>query len=296
MKIKSILKPLAAILACFALFAAMPARAIDIDAGDYEAAPPGTNVGLLYLQHASRNALYSGGNKIAGNNDLDSDVGILRGVHFTEIGGMTADPQILIPFGRLAAKGDLAGSLGSTNGIGDIILAATFWVQNDPASKVYTGITPYLFLPSGSYDHDKALNLGENRWKYDLQVAHVRRLGENFSLDLVGDVMVFGNNNDFGATSATLKQKPLFQAQAFLRYHLSPTADLRLLASYVTGGETNVNGINQNDRQSTTKFAVGSSFFVGPKTQIIGMLGRDAHVRNGFKEEFRANIRILHLF
>jgi len=293
---KYIFKVIAGIIVSSALVVAIPARAIDVDAGDYEAAPPGTNVGLLYLQHASRSGLYSAGNKVGGDNGLDSDIGILRAVHFTEIAGITADPQILIPFGRLAGKGDMAGPLGSTNGVGDVILASTFWVQNDAANKTYTGITPYLFLPVGSYDRNRALNLGENRWKYDLQVAHVRRLSEKFSVDLVGDVMFFGNNSDFGTTGATLKQNPLFQAQAWLRYHLSTTSDLRLLVSHVFGGETKVNGISQNDRQSTTKFAIGGSFFVGPKTQLIGTVGRDIHVENGFKENFRVNVRILQLF
>lgn len=278
------------------LMASITAHAIDVDAGDYEPAPPGTDVGLLYLQHASRDALYSNGKRVSGKNGLDSDVGIFRAVHFTTIAGMTADPQVLIPFGRLKGKDDMSDPLGSSSGVGDPILAATFWVQNDPENKVYTGITPYIYIPLGSYDKKDPLNLGENRWKYNLQIAHVRRLSEHVSMDLVGDVMLFGDNNDFGSQGKTLEQKPMAQAQAWFRYHLSPTADLRFLVSKTFGGETKVDGVSQDDRTSTTKVGIGGSFFVGPKTQIIAIVGKDVEVENGFKEEARLNIRVLQLF
>lgn len=283
-------------LASAMALASTSANAIDVDAGDYEAAAPGTNVGLLYLQQASRNESYTNGNRNAGDNGLDSSIGILRAVHFTTIGGMTADPQILIPFGRLEGKDDMAKPLGSNNGFGDPILASTFWVQNDPKNRVYTGITPYLYVPIGSYDKKEALNLGENRWKYNLQFGHVRPLSENVSLDLIGDVMFFGDNTDYGTRGQTLEQKPLIQAQAWLRYHLTPTADLRFLASKTFGGETEVDGASQNDRTSTTKLGIGGSLFIGPKTQILAIAGRDIDVDNGFKEEARLNIRILQLF
>jgi hypothetical protein len=65
----------------------------DVDAGDYTALPAGTNLGLAYYQHATRDRLYSQGNRLPINPGLDSDVGILRGVHFMELGGYVIDPQ-----------------------------------------------------------------------------------------------------------------------------------------------------------------------------------------------------------
>ena len=53
-------------------------HAIDIDAGDYTAFPDGTNVGMLYAQHVERNRLYANGQQVPGDNDLDSDIGVLR--------------------------------------------------------------------------------------------------------------------------------------------------------------------------------------------------------------------------
>ena len=272
-----------------ALFMSTSASAIDVDAGDYQAAPPGTNLGLLYLQHASRD-------------DLNTDIGILRLVHFTEIGGMVADPQVLIPFGRVDPRGRLA-ELDGSSGIGDVIFASTFWPQNDPDRGVWTGFTPYLYVPTGEYDRNKGtLNLGENRWKFNLQVAHVRRLSERFSIDLVGDVMIHGDNKDFGSDGVTRSQDPLYQVQSWLRYHTSPTSDLRFLVSHVWGGENTFDGVAAGDEARVTKVGIGGSFFVGPKTQIIAIAGRDVSVRDhpdladGLKENGRVNIRILRIF
>lgn len=275
--------------------AATGAQAVDVDAGDYTALPAGTNLGMVYYQHAERNKLYSAGNRVPINAGLDSDVGILRGVHFMNIGGYIVDPQFLLPFGKLKGKDDLS-ALGSGSGTGDLILAATAWLVNDPKAKTYFGITPFLFLPTGTYDRNKALNLGENRWKFALQGGYITPLSDSVTLDLIGDVTVFGKNNDFGANSQTLKQKPQFQGQTYLRYHVSPAFDLRAGLSYTGGGETTVNGVSQNDRIATSKFSLGGAYFVGPKTQVLATYGRDLNVHQGLKESGRINLRILQIF
>lgn len=56
------LRPLTAIAAAAASLAlTAPARAIDLDAGDYTALPAGTNALVVYGQHATRDKLYSKG-------------------------------------------------------------------------------------------------------------------------------------------------------------------------------------------------------------------------------------------
>lgn len=270
------------------------AHAVDVDAGDYTALPAGTNLGLLYYQNATRKELYASGSKVPINPRLDSDVGILRGVHYMDIGGYIVDPQFLLPFGSLKAKNDIS-ALGSGNGIGDLILAATVWF-NKPTSDTHFGITPFLFLPTGDYDKNKALNLGENRWKFTLQAGYITNLSEKVTLDLVGDVTIFGKNDEYGPTSATMKQDPSYQFQGHLRYKLQPTWDLRASLSHTTGGETKVNGVASNDKTKTTKFTIGTAWFAAPTLQLMANYGRDASVENGFKEENRLNLRVLKIF
>ena len=271
------------------------ALAVDVAAGDYTALPAGTNLALAYYQTASRDELYSGGNKVAGDFSLASDVGILRGVHFMELGGYIVDPQFLLPFGSLDASKDIA-ALGKESGVGDLILAATVWLVNKPKDNTYFGITPYIYLPTGTYDKDEALNLGENRYKFVLQAGYITNLTDDIAFDLVADVMMYGENDEFGAAKATMKQEPSFQLQAFLRYKMNPSWDFRVGLSQTFGGETEVNGTKMNDAAEVSKMSVGTTYFITPSIQLSATFGRDLAVENGFSEDNRLNLRVLKVF
>lgn len=271
------------------------AAAFDVDAGDYTALPAGTTLAAVYYQHASRDALYASGHRLAGDNRLDSDVGILRAVHYLKLGGYLIDPQFLLPFGSLEGKGSFSG-LGRESGVGDLILASTLWLVNRPDSGTYFGLTPFLQLPTGDYDGKRALNLGENRWRLTLQAGYITPLADKLLLDVIGDVTVYGKNDDFGPSGAKMTQKPLYQLQTHLRYQLTPSWDLRLGVSQLYGGETEVANVARHDRQKNTKLTVGSGYFITPKLQVLANYGRDAVVDNGFREENRINLRLLTLF
>jgi hypothetical protein len=268
------------------------AQAIDVDAGDYTAAlPAGSNIGLLYLQHTQRRSLYSDGHKVAIKAGLDSDIGILRAAHYQQLGDYTLNTQLVLPFGRLEGTRD-NDSLGRTSGLGDLTLVSTLWLVNDPTKNRYWGIAPYLFVPTGQYDRNDALNLGENRWKMALQTGYVTGLTEKLSLDLTADVTLFGKNDDLTSQSLTLRQKPLWQAQTYLRYAVTPKLSVHVGASQLWGGGTRIDGQDQNDQPNTSKYRVGGAYWVTPTFQAMVNYGQDVSVDNGFKEKQRINLRL----
>ncbi|URI08761.1 transporter [Aquincola tertiaricarbonis] len=275
--------------------ASAPAHAVDVDAGDYTALPAGTTLGLAYYQHAERNRLYAGGDRVPIDAGLSSDVGILRVVHFMKLGGITIDPQFLLPVARLRAKDDLS-ALGKDSGVGDLMLAATAWLINDPQTKTYFGITPFVWVPTGAYDRGQGVNVGENRWKWALQAGYIRPLGPQLTLDAAADVTWHGRNDDYGPGSLTLRQKPVVQLQGWLRWHASDALDWRLGLSHTAGGEQSIDGESQHNRLATTRFALGAGYFVGPRTQLLATVGRDLRVREGLRESGRVNLRLLQIF
>jgi hypothetical protein len=287
---------LGAALSTAIMLCTAPAHAIDIDAGDYTPLPPGTNVGLLYVQHAERNRLYDNSNPIPGSNGLDSDIGILRMIHFMDIGGYTVNPQFLLPFGRLKATGNLAQPLGQADGTSDLILAATVWPINDPKNRTFLGITPFLYVPTGNYDKSKPLNLGENRWKYALQASVIFPATEKVTIDLAADVTGYGRNDKANAAGQSLGQSASSQVQAFARYALNPAWDLRAGLSWAHIGNQTLGGVSQDNAAQITKFQLGTAGFLGPKTQLLATWGRDISVNNGFRENTRVNLRLLQLF
>lgn len=290
----------ASTLACLAALlmslVTRPGFALEVAPGDYEVYPAGANIGVVYLQHAERSDLYGNGQIASRNFGLRSDVGILRFLHVVALSeNVFIDPQFLLPFGRLSTGGD-AAALGSASGIGDLILTAPIKVLLDAKTRDDIFITPYLILPTGRYDNNKPLNLGEHRWKVVLQGGTIKHFGDKWALDLVGDVTVYGKNTDFGPAQATLKQKPSYEAQAHLRYNLSPATTLAVSYGAIRGGETEVNEVKRNDELRTRYARLTATHWITPTWQLQGQFGRDISVRNGPKEDNRVNLRVARIF
>lgn len=270
------------------------AAAVSIDAGDYVPAPAGTDLFLFYGQHAEAKGLYVDGNKVDGAARLRSDVAIARYVKFTKLGEHTLDLQVLAPWVRLEGGGSTAG-LGSVSGAGDVILVSTLWLVENQQDRRYFGITPYVWLPTGSYDRDRALNPGENRWKGALQAVVSQGLSENVTAELSFDVQVHGKNDDL-AGGATLKQDALYDTQAFLRYHFNPANEVSLKVRYQGGGETRIDGVRQHNELGNWSALATYSRALPGNTQLLVQAGRDIRIENGFKEESRVQLRFLKAF
>lgn len=277
------------------------ASAIDVDPGDYTALPAGVNAFVLYAQFAERNALYADGSKAAVNAKLSSQVGIARYLRVVKIDDRwTVDPQVLLPFGRLKAGDDLA-ALGRASGVGDVILAAAFKLKLDEAAGEVFGITPFLTLPTGSYDADKPLNLGEHRTRVTLQAAYTRPLAAAWRWDIVGDATWFGKNDECraacgSATSVELKQKTLYQLQNHLRFATSPTSFVAASYSIGFGGKTTVAGASQDDEARAQSIKLHGAMFLSPTLQLLASVGRDVKVENGLRENARLNLRLFKVF
>ncbi|MFT4021915.1 MAG: transporter [Acinetobacter sp.] len=267
--------------------------AIDVDAGDYDYAPNGTNLAILYYQHANRDSLYIGNNKSDVNVKLVSDVTIARFAHYMSLGNFQIAPQIFIPVGYLNASKDIS-SYGNNSGLGDIIIATTFFVYHNEETKTNIGITPYLFLPTGKYSQNEILNIGENRLKFTLQGGYTTQLIDKVRFDAVADFTVYGDNKD-AIGGGTLQQDIGYQVQTSLRYQLNPQTDLRAGLSYSYAGDTEQNNIKTSSL-TQTKFVIGAAYSPSARTQLIANYGRDLSVENGFKESNRINLRFLYAF
>nr|WP_316628846.1 transporter [uncultured Brevundimonas sp.] len=270
------------------------ASAQAIDAGDYVPAPPGTQLGLLYTQFSHAKGLYAKGDKIDGDAKLDVSVVMPRYVGFTKVGGMTLDYQVLLPFVEIDAGGSTS-ALGSTRGMGDTILVSTLWLHEDAARKSYFGITPYVYVPTGEYDGAKALNPGENRWKGSLQAVWSKGIGERWVGEVAGDVMVYGSNDDY-AGGQKLEQDLTWRVQAFARYMVDDANEANLRLMYVGGGETEINGVAQDNKTGTLSALATWRHTFSPQWQLLSQAGRDLSVEDGFKEAGRVQFRLLRVF
>ncbi|UTW01758.1 transporter [Amphritea atlantica] len=266
------------------------------DPGDYSPLPAGIDLGILYVQHTEHQDYYASGKEIsslAGINELKTDIGLLRWVHYIEAGGYILDPQIILPFGKVSL--DTTAGTTSSSGVGDPIVGGTIWVYNNTETKQAFGLTALASLPLGDYDGAKGpVNIGENRWKMITQAGYVTPLTETLSLDLIAEYTFFGENDDFGG--ARKDQQDQYGIQAHISKSFGPATKATLSYYHDFGGETSLNGVDQDDELNNSSWNATLSHFVAPDLQVMVEYGRSLEVENGFFEEDRLNLRFVKVF
>lgn len=273
------------------------ARAIDVNSSDYLPAPAGTNLLLFYAQYATRSEYEStSGATLSQNTSLDSYVNILRYVHYFDFAGFRMAAQALLPAGTLYNARIGGVELDAAAGVGDPILSGVWWVVNNKATESYFAIAPYLFVPVGQYDSSAALNLGENRWKLDLQAGWHQGLGNGFTFQLTGDVIWYGNNADAGGGTQTLSQDNTYQFQAWLSYAFAPTWSASVGYSKYWGGTEYLSGVATGNATERDQVRLELSKFITPTFQVLGLVQRDFNTSGGFPEDFRGTVRLMQAF
>ena len=161
-------------------------------------------------------------------------------------------------------------------------------------STLYFAVTPYLHLPLGRYNSNRALNPGDNRWKFTLQGGLSVGLGEKTTLDVIGDAQWFGDNRDI-VGGGRLEQKALYSLQPQISYQLAEGLTGALGAYHVWGGATQVRGVDQHDRTGTTTALGTLSYWLGKKDNLQFQYRADTEVKNGAKTH-GLQLRFLHVF
>ena len=272
-------------------------HALDVDPGDYAAAPPSTNLAIGYGLFGWNNSFKTRTGDNVPNSHLDSQFGILRLVHYTDIAGITADPQIFIPFGFLN-NGKLDGEhLDAASGLGDIIIASTFWPINEPENKRWLGITPFMFFPTGSYRNKQVLNIGENRYKGVLQLGFVQGFGDKWIVDVIGDTTFYGDNPNGGASGrSSVSQDNSYQFQTWLRYYITPEWAVGPGYSGTWGGTVEVGGDKSALSTEIQQLRLITQYFPLPDLQVSAQARTDVRTEGGYKQTVGLIFRVMKVF
>lgn len=270
------------------------ALAADAQPRDFLPAPAGTHLGLLYYLHGSSDTFVdSNGNDVPGSG-LDTDIGIARYVYFFDIGDMRADINVVQPFGGLSNMSIGGVPLASDDfSLGDTSIVATVWPLNDPENNRYFAVATYLTLPTGEYEPGVA-SLGSNRWSMTVQPAYYFSLSPQWSVDLVGDVTIYGDN-DNGPGGVTIAKDPNFTALGWLNYHVSDVTTVSFGVSTTWGGEETWGGVARDESKVTTVRAAWSQM-LNPSTQMLVEVGADVDAENNFERDVEAVFRLAKFF
>ncbi|MGH8380799.1 transporter [Pseudomonas sp.] len=272
--------------------------AVDVNSGDYIAFPSGTNLAAWYQQYGRAERYNADGGADAKQaTGISSNISILRLIHYLDIGGITFAPQVLLPFGHVYDARIGGQSLGSASGMADPIIGATFWLINQPLAGVsgrYLGIIPLVYLPWGQYDRDEAINLGENRYKLDLQLGWIEPLWGKLAMEWYADAVIYGDNHQAG--QQTLEQDKTYQLQGNLRYDFNPSQRLALGYSASTGGKQYLDGSYNGSKTEVQQVRLEFQQMLTPKVQFSTQLTHDVETEGGFQEEIGVNLRAVLLF
>ena len=275
------------ILALILIISIVPSVTVagESDPRDAIPLPGGTNAVLFYYRNISGNQYNVNGNTAFKDAELTANLGIGRYVHYWAIDKWTIAVNLIQPFGNLHTELAASGIDQMSSGLGDTTGNVTAWypliLEKD--NMFWMGAAFYLTAPTGQYDQDKIINLGANRWNYRFEVAPVIWLKGPFTLEVLGNVDIYTDNDKFTANSLTLAQDPVWSALTHVTYNI--TKDFWIGGSYFyhTGGETSINGVKQNDKITEQKLMFTTGFMITPQTQLLLQYAQDVVMDNGFK-------------
>ena len=242
----------------FATFAvasgfSLSAWAIDLQPGDATAPPPG----LRSIQLSYLNAERVG----AGNAKIDQTQVQFRYTQAFELNNQPALIFVHTGTGKSEPTGPLSKIASADNGMIDTTLVFAYWPYVDRASKTYVGVAGYLITPTGSYSSDRAINMGENRYRWAGQIAYQTRIAPDLDWMSAFDTLWFGKNDANRSLSGdlgTLEQKALYSVQTGLLYHLNKQYSFAASYFYSEGGETVFKGAAQNNSIKSHRYQLSA--------------------------------------
>jgi hypothetical protein len=149
----------------------------------YQVVPNGTNVLAVYGLSLRGNQTADTASVIQGG-DIDVDLGVVQFTHSFAVAGRQAAAFALLPYGEVSGRLEppFERVQGSSTGTGDAIVGTVFTLVGSPPLTLQEfvaydpgyalGVLAKVSAPTGSYDNDKFLNVGANRWALQLGAPH----------------------------------------------------------------------------------------------------------------------------
>lgn len=258
---RSLLQALLAVL----LLHATTVRAQELEPRTYSPSPIGTNfLGLAY-------------NRLTGDVLTDPSLPIsnvqaqintvaLGYVRTFGLADHTASLGVVIP----GVSGDLSGNVIDAptaihrEGMGDVRLRFAFNLLGNPAMspeefarrtpETSIGVSLTMSAPTGQYTSSRLVNIGTNRWSFKPEIGLMQPWGNWFVEASIGAWLFTTNHDYYGGKTRT--QDPLMTAQLNGGYTFGPGLWLAAAIGYATGGRTSLNGIDDDNRQSNTRYGL----------------------------------------
>lgn len=129
--------------------------------------------------------------------------------------------------------------------------ALTLEEHKDWNQDLLVGVSLQMIVPTGQYDDDKVVNLGSNRWGFKPELGVSKSFGK-LTLEVDTALTVYTDNEDY-LDGKTREQDPIFAVQAHAVYSLHRAIWAAFDVTYYVGGETTVDGVQNDDELSSVR-------------------------------------------
>ncbi len=286
---------IAVLLLC--LIVALPitaSAAVFNNARDYIPAPPDTLVTMTYFEHVSAQYAFANGSKVTNDLGLTENIGLFRPIYFAKLGPFIIDPNVIIPFGSASInQGSGAGSFNTTSsGLGDPLWICTFWLLHNDKSKFYVGVTPIMITPLGTYNSNKALNLGANRWSWNIQgnVTKGWEIVPGHSLYVEGNVQGQFYTNNYSSLNpgvagtrniGRLSQQAEVDCEGHLSYDLTKSVFAAVDYYGAFAGRQSYDNVSLRNPLATSTIGATLAYSFAPGFQLMLQYKGDVAVNSG---------------
>lgn len=285
---------LPAICVCAAVISARPAiiHAQDLEPRAYSISPVGVNFVVWGLSHSSGDLVFDPTLPVedARGRINGAVIGYFRSI---DLLGRSANVTFVLPYVWGTAEGLLAGEPAQIyrSGLADSRFRLAINIKGAPAmhaadlaksrARTTIGASVIVMAPTGQYDPNKIINIGNNRWTFKPEIGYSRLIRRRWVLDAYAGAWLFTPNGNF--QGVVRNQAPLVSTQ----FHLSYSIRRRLWAAfdgtYYVGGRTTVAGIRKEDRQNNSRVGFTVSSPLARRQSLKFAFSTGAHVNIGGK-------------
>jgi hypothetical protein len=207
--------------------------------------------------------------------------------------GKTAQAFGALPYSWAQVSGKALGEEReiSRAGLSDMRLRISVLVRGAPAASVaefvkaprrtILGTSLTIAAPTGEFFPDKLINLGTNRWAFKPEFAVSQPMGQKWLLDAYAGVWLFTGNDSFYPGTSHRTQAPMTVFQAHVSYNFQRQLWAAFDATFYVGGQTTIEGVVNDDRQSNTRVGATIALPVGRRHSVKLAVSRGAIIRFG---------------
>jgi hypothetical protein len=288
--------PLAAVALVLVVCAWAPqADAQDLTPRSYWPAPRGTRLAIAGYSRVRGDVLFDPTLPVSG---VDSDAGtaIVGYLQTFSLWGRTANVVAELPYSWGTTRGLVEDMPAQRDfsGLGDLGLTVSVNLLGAPtmtpadfkalraAPHPILGVSVKVIAPTGSYDGDRLVNVGANRWAARLDFGAIVPLRRKWLLELDVGAWFFTDDDDY--LPGTREQEPIYNLQAHLIRRFSPGFWASLDANYFTGGRQTIGGDELVDVQHNSR--IGAMLVVPIAGRHAIKLGYFVGVRTDFGSDF----------